>query len=611
MRKTVLILLFLGLVSGLHAKPITSQRALEVANVVFGSQTYTKAAQGDLHIVWDGEFEATKTTSAPDFYVVGRDGGGFVIVAGDDSLYPVLGFSMENTFLTEGMPCNAEALMRAIKRYCQINRRKTESPHAQWDRFITTKANLDERLISDEFLASRTVCWNQADPANLLCPIATGQKDRSVCGCTSLSFAETMTWFGFPERGEGTVVSYTYETDYEKSPGVKYTHTIPAHDLGTVYDWEGLQSLKTPRQFYAETNTELGMNLAQLTYDIGTILQASYNDLGTWCGVRYMNSRLCVMMKYNKGARELSVSDYPWVIWLDMLKEEVTRHPVITSGWGHSYVADGYAIFNKKDLVFHYNIGWGGSCNGYYYADIQNVDNDPTVDYHNVNAIYDFYPDPSGTSEPYSLTRICYYEERAWNWDTHAGIYLHPESNPIESDQWFLLAGNGILNAGTESVDGELAAFRVNASGLRDEMPLATLPLSLEPGYVSGGWAWWMQAPVKMSFGDRFVWYFNNDGGDYQPIKSYWTGSFIDELPVFPAAMIKTEDYYAVGDYFYFELINNDYTYSKAVWNVTSPSGMSNQYQQSDKVVKLTEKGTYTIKVYTGVENIVSTIIVN
>lgn len=615
MKKIVLILMLLGLAGGLHANPVTPEEALQVARRVLGSQPYTKSAHEDLKIVWDGEFEATKAGSQPDFYVISGEHAGFVIVAGDNRVRPVLAFSLENTFPTaQGMPCNVEALMRGLKKYCKTVREMASGVHGQWDRLAATKAALDPGLITDEFLESRTVQWNQSDPANLKCPVVTGQTVRAVCGCVPLAYSEVMTWFGHPAYGVGTVESYTYETDYHQY------HTIPAHDLGTVYDWEGLQTLKTSSQFYGESNTDLGQNLGQLVYDVGTILQASYNDYGTGASAYYMASRLCPMMGYDRGARELDRVAFAAPIWEDMLKDEVTRHPIVTSGWGHAYVNDGYATFCGTDLVFHYNIGWGGYGNGYYYMNLQDVgEPDEETDYINQAAIFGFFPDPNGTSELYTLVELTYYydESWGWNWEHPAGIRLHEESNPIAPGASILLANNGNLNSGTVPVYGFVSAFRVNANGVRDPEPMGgpyeffTEEEPLKNGYITGDWAEWMEAPATLSFGDRFAWYATLNGGDYVHIQSRIPGKNLDELPIFPAAMIRLEENYNAGDIFFFRLVNNDYTYMDAVWTITDPSGKSTTYAQSELGARLKISGTYTIMVETSQETIVATVNVN
>lgn len=609
MRKTVLFFLFMGLASWLHAGPVSPEEAIKVAERVFASQPYTKATQGNFRIIWDGEFEATKGAENPDFYVVGRDVVGFVIVAGNNNVRPVLGLSFENSFKLEGMPCNVEAFMRGLKHYCQTAQTDSLEIQELWDMYLTvTKSALPMSGITNEFLDSRTALWNQDGPANLKCPIVKRQHNRAVCGCVPLAYAEVMTWFGHPQKGTGTVEGYTYET---RIPNVY--ETIPPHDLGTEYDWDGLQQILTPEQFYAEEHTELGENLGQLVYDIGTIFQASYNDDGTGASSYYMD-RLCNMLGYNRGVRDgVSSRMYPAILWDEVLRDEVTKHPVCTGGWGHAYVMDGFATYNNTDLVFHYNMGWAGSCNGYYYSDIQEAYDDPSEDFHNGGVVLDFYPDYDGSSE--FITNLAYYEEEEWGWDVHAGIALSPESPTIQVGEWFLLLLNGLANIGTAPFYGNLGAFRVKASGERDLSPLGEFTAFEEtdpllPWYICG-YGWWFQAPVQLSFGDRIVWYYQQKDKDYKPLEARFTGAFLDEMPVFPAAMIRLEPSYSVNDIFYFHLINNDYTYPDAVWHITAPSGQTTDYPQSYQAIRLSEKGKYTVKVTTEKETIVAKITVN
>ena len=84
----LLVLLIFG--GSLSAAPVSSSRALDIAIKIFAAQPATKAVGGSLRIVWDGEDVATKAAVQPAFYVVARDGGGFVIVAGDDNVRPIL-----------------------------------------------------------------------------------------------------------------------------------------------------------------------------------------------------------------------------------------------------------------------------------------------------------------------------------------------------------------------------------------------------------------------------------------------------------------------------------------------------------------------------------------
>ena len=78
MKRILSILLFILCSMSLQAAPVSPGRALDVAKKIFAAQPATKAGGGALRIVWDGEDVATKAAVQPAFYVVARDGGGFV-----------------------------------------------------------------------------------------------------------------------------------------------------------------------------------------------------------------------------------------------------------------------------------------------------------------------------------------------------------------------------------------------------------------------------------------------------------------------------------------------------------------------------------------------------
>ena len=78
----------------LFCKVVTQSRALETANLFFYGNAATKAGSG-LSMVWSSSdlYPATRGASdEPAFYVFSGNGSkGFVIVAGDDIISPILG----------------------------------------------------------------------------------------------------------------------------------------------------------------------------------------------------------------------------------------------------------------------------------------------------------------------------------------------------------------------------------------------------------------------------------------------------------------------------------------------------------------------------------------
>ena len=90
----------------------------------------------------------------------------------------------------------------------------------------------------------------------------------------------------------------------------------------------------------------------------------------------------------------------------------------------------------------------------------------------------------------------------------------------------------------------------------------------------------------------------NPDNWAWETITAYApVGALIDELPLLPAAFIKTDAAYHVGDYFQFKLLNNDYLYAGTVWKITAPDGtVSSNLEQSLIEFQLTQAGAYKIE---------------
>ena len=609
MKKTILILLLAGFATALYAGPITPEKALKVAEKVLSVQPVTKSASG-LQIIWDGETAGTKADGQdPAFYVVGRDGGGFVIVAGNDNVRPVLALSYTNRFQVENMPCNVSSWMERIKRYCRGTLTATPEVKKQWEAFGETKGEiLPEAGITGKYFPGDkpTVEWDQLEPGNLLLPIASGDTDHAASGCVAIAMAEIMTWFKYPASGTGTVSGYTSSVD-------GHTATIPAHTLETVYDWGRMELLTDYTKFRAAED-DLKNNIAHLIYDIGTILQLNYSEAGTEGNADLVATKMSEHMGYSKSVvkkyREWGY--YPGWKWDQMLVEQVTDHPVYYAGTdpndgaGHAYVLDGYALYNGE-RVFHFNFGWSGLCNGYYSSDYQVPLDDRVTDvgygeYHDVQALFDFVPDSGGTSQ--YVTGIKYFPYpndpsgfRATQLDEEGIDYSFYDATP----------------KGMVPVTVDLGVFKLDRDGNVSGDAIQEYPgFMCEPDFYKG-FSWGFNFTSPLVFGDKFAMFYKEGDSDYQKIEFDNPSLGPCEIPIYPAAFIKTEASYSKGDYFYFRLTNHDYSYTEAVWTFTDKDGIVTSCDQRDDRFQLTKSGKYTIKVtpYDGAETIVAVINVN
>ena len=629
MKKIVCVLSVILLGSALYAGPVTPEKALQVARSVFASAPATKAAvNSELSIVWDGEFEQTKGALNPAFYVVTRPEGGFVMVAGDDNVQPVLGFSFENDFKVEGMPENVRAWMEQYKSYVRSVESATPAINDQWARYQATKTSASPITsgLTDEFLASRTNEWNQTNPANFFCPKVEGQEYTSVCGCVALAIAEIMVWFGDENLAEvsGTIPGYSYTSANSKSV------SIPGRTLDHfVYRWADLKTLTTSTSFYNQISdwtgapanndnkyyggstegtslTALGENLAHLLFDIGSLVQANYNyDPGT--GAVSANAIITVapFMGYNNTARLVNKDEYTNGQWQQMLKDEIKQHPVLYDGTSdsgaHAYVADGYGTYSGN-LMFHFNLGWAGSNNGYYTLDIQHKY------YKEHAAILGFYPNP-GHSTP--LPAMGYYSFVDSEVLYYGGIVNTTGYNTgtLSFDL------QGIFNVGSAAFSGDIFAARKNTTGTVVERTNILADIVGLP--VGSGWGIYGTFDVgsstpTLALGDMLEMQYKESSKDtYLSFVATPANPIPTTIPYFPAAAIKKNASYSVNDYFVFELTNNNYMYSSSTWTVTTPGGTTSTYTTDDYRVQLTEAGDYKITcTTTGEETVVAFITV-
>ena len=98
---SVVMVMLLGSVS---AKSVDETTACTVASHFFAMK-YNHAPESlTLSIVYTAPSLRGENGSGPSFYVVNFNDEGFVIVAGDDRVQPILAFSNEGAFVTENMP---------------------------------------------------------------------------------------------------------------------------------------------------------------------------------------------------------------------------------------------------------------------------------------------------------------------------------------------------------------------------------------------------------------------------------------------------------------------------------------------------------------------------
>lgn len=352
----LVLLLALGY-SPLQAKRITQWQAQQQAYSFWGKQMPQKAKAKS----------RTATTASPSdaYYVFNNDAGGFVIIAGDDAVTPVLGYTSTGSFDAENLPDGLKDLLKSYER--QIA--------ALGDNYVANQTATRAGFTGEKLL--KTAEWNQMAPFNKYTP------KNYVTGCVATAGAIVMKHHGYPAKGTGSH-SYTWNGQ-----------TLTAN-FGHDYDWANMPTK------YTVGNDEAFDGVARLMSDLGVAVEMKYAKGGSGASMEDLLTALKKYFGYSKYARLLAIADLGAEVWNDRLRAEIdANRPILYSAvdsnkGGHSFVIDGY-----KDESFSVNWGWGGYCDGFYRIGALNPETGgkPLGDQYNLSQSAVFSLQPSDGEE--------------------------------------------------------------------------------------------------------------------------------------------------------------------------------------------------------------------
>ncbi len=273
---------------------------------------------------------------------------GYVIVAADDAVTPILGYSTEGGFNPNDIPINMEKWLEGYKHeiYYAItaHTKPTDEIKSTWQQLQSGSFHPNRSRSVDPLLVTK---WNQGPFENLLCPGA------SVTGCVATAMAQLMGYWQHPAQGRG---KHSYiENDYG---------TLTANFGSSLYQW-GSMALKP---------TFPDFNISKLMYDCGVSLDMDYSPSGSAASTSDVPYALKTYFGYDPSTiRYDRRGSMPDSTWIAKLKAELDLHrPMQYRGTGnggaHSFICDGY----DANLFFHFNWGWGGSSDGYFQVSALN-----------------------------------------------------------------------------------------------------------------------------------------------------------------------------------------------------------------------------------------------
>ena len=276
---------------------------------------------------------AKNSAGVPVFYVFNAvDGRGFIIVAADDKVSPVIGYSYDAGYDAADVPPTTASMLSAVAT-------EISAAPAGASRRIMARAEAGARK------ELNTAPWSQEAPFNNLIP------GRRLVGCVGTALATIMKHHNHPAQGRGSVgnVDFNVAYDWENMRTDNYRNgysDVEATAVATVVSHAAQAIL-----------TDFGMSSSS-AFEV-RVPAALINNFGYDAGVSY------------KKRAEMGKED-----WERVLVAEIDAdRPVLYSGQdvsaGHAFVCDGYEQ-RGSSTYFHINWGWGGLANGYFASDALN-----------------------------------------------------------------------------------------------------------------------------------------------------------------------------------------------------------------------------------------------
>ena len=291
--------------------------------------------------------DLTKAAGFANLYIFTAEQG-FVVMAADDCVQPILGYSLTEKFVVEGMPENLRWWLRGYDdQIADAVANKSEASAKASKQWIELKAGAQRASKSDVIVGPLIQTkWDQDKYYNRLCPAASGGPDGHVyTGCVATAMAQLMKYWNYPTTGSGSH-SYTHGTYGEQSV-----------DFGeTTYDWANMPNTLNSNSTSVQINA-----VAKLMYHCGVSVDMNYGTGSSGAPSYKVQNALINYFNYSPFATFVSQSSFSDDQWIAFLKSELDEsRPLFYSGSnlnsGHAFICDGY----RSDDHFHFNWGWSG-----------------------------------------------------------------------------------------------------------------------------------------------------------------------------------------------------------------------------------------------------------
>ena len=347
MRKILLLFSLFLMTLVAWGEPIDRNEALKQANAFLSSKGIPVRQSLDMAYAQPGK--AAEARSLYYVFNVGNDKG-FVIVAGDDAVSPILAYADRGDFSEREMAPAAKAMLESYAQQIEMIQQNPSLAVA-----ASTSCAAIAPMVESQ--------WNQSEPYNYMCPTIEGEPGRSVTGCVATAMAQIMYYHKWPVAETKAIPAY------QMSNG-----ELIAGANSVTLDWDAMQSTYTGSE--AEDDPS-ALAVAQLMVLCGKSVKMSYSSSASGAVSESVPAALKEYFDYDGAAHMVYRDEYANADWEKMIYDELAaKRPVYLSGTsisgtsvvGHAFVCDGY----DGEGLFHINWGWGGMSDGFFRLTLLN-----------------------------------------------------------------------------------------------------------------------------------------------------------------------------------------------------------------------------------------------
>ena len=293
------------------------------------------------------------------FYVFNADNS-FVVISADKKAIPILAYSNEGTYDANNVIPPVKMWLDYYQRQLLAIRKdeaftQSLSVGKAWEELKQpTKIHKSTTSASTPLLTSK---WGQATIYNYFCPKdEKGPNGRVVTGCVATAMAQLMYYFRFPTQGTGSY-EYTWEPYGNLSA-----------DFGnTVYDYSAM----------ADKPTEINSAISLLMYHCGVAVDMEYGPNGSGMTNHSAADRLKKHFNFSPKTQYVFRDTITVLNWDSLIITHLdNKIPLYYAGWsdtvykmGHAFICDAYQVDSNDNYYYHFNFGWEGQSDGYFYTD--------------------------------------------------------------------------------------------------------------------------------------------------------------------------------------------------------------------------------------------------